>query len=79
MGASDEGIGKETEELRGVGLQTHGGSNGVIRPETLEILGTEPPTKEYNGGPHGVGIICSSGWPCCTSLGGEALGSEGFQ
>jgi hypothetical protein len=35
--------------------------------------------KNTHGGTHGVGIICSSGWPCCTSLGGEALGFEGFQ
>jgi hypothetical protein len=29
------------------GLQLHGGSNSVNRPEPSELLGTVPPTKEY--------------------------------
>ena len=33
------------KELRG--LQPHGGSNSVNRPDPLELLGTGPPTKEY--------------------------------
>jgi hypothetical protein len=27
-----------------------------------------------HGGNHGSSRICSRGWPCCTSMGGETLG-----
>ena len=39
-----------------------------------ELPGTKPPTKEQHGGTHGSSCICSRGWPCFTSMGGEALG-----
>ena len=31
--------------------------------------------KSTHGGIHGSSCICSRGWPCWTSVGGEALGS----
>jgi hypothetical protein len=37
--------------------------------------GTKPPTKEYTHGvTHDSSDICSRGWPCQISMGGEALG-----
>jgi hypothetical protein len=60
-------------------LQPQGVSNSVSRPETLELLGTGPPTKEYNIVTHDVGHICGREWPCWTSVGEEALGSEDVQ
>ena len=31
------------------------------------------------GGTHSIDRICGRGWPCWTSVGGEALGTEGVQ
>jgi hypothetical protein len=57
-----------------------GGDNSVNRPDSLELLGTGPPTKEYTlRDPWRCGGGCGSGWPCWTSVGGEALGPEGVQ
>jgi hypothetical protein len=33
--------------------------------------------KNTHGVTHGAGDICGRGWPCWTSVGGEALGPEG--
>jgi hypothetical protein len=33
--------------------------------------------KNTNGRTQGSGSICVRGWPCCTAVGGVALGSEG--
>jgi hypothetical protein len=37
-----------------------------------ELLGTK--SKSTHGGTHGSSRICSRGWPCWTSMGGEVLG-----
>jgi hypothetical protein len=44
------------------------------KPDLPEIPGTRPPTKEYTWRDHGSSHICRRGWPCRTSMGGEALG-----
>jgi hypothetical protein len=39
-----------------------------------ELPGTKLPTKEYTSGTHGSSrSICSRGWFCWTSMGGEAF------
>ena len=35
--------------------------------------------KNTHGETHGAGRICGRGWPCWTSVGEEALGSEGVR
>ena len=36
--------------------------------------GTKPPTKENTWRDHGSSCICSRGWLCQSSMGGEAIG-----
>ena len=48
--------------------------NQTVSPE---LPGTKPATKD--GWTHGSSCICSRGWPCWTSKGGEALGPEKAQ
>jgi len=45
-------------------------------PSPTELLGTNPPTKEYtpHGGAHGSSCICSRGLPYLASVRGEPLG-----
>jgi hypothetical protein len=42
------------------------------QPVPPELPGTQP--KSTHGGTHGSSHIHSRGWPCGTSVGGEALG-----
>jgi hypothetical protein len=60
-----------------------GGSNSVNWPDSCFTL--SPPTplssqgrdhqpKSTHGATNGTGHICDRGWPCWTSVGGEALG-----
>jgi hypothetical protein len=61
------------------GLKTHGGSNSVnnLNPWSSQGLDHQPDnTHEVT---HGTVHICGRGWPCWTSVGGEALGPEGVQ
>jgi hypothetical protein len=44
------------------------------QPISPELPMSKPPTKEYHGGTHGSSGICSRGWPCWSSMEGEALG-----
>ena len=37
------------------------------------------PTEGTHGLTHGAGHICGRGWPCWTSVGGEALEPEGVR
>ena len=72
----------------GVGVGTEG-TEGVCRPMEGAILskGQTPwSSRELDHQPnsthgvtHGTGYICGRGWPCWSSVGGEALGSEGVQ
>jgi hypothetical protein len=57
-------------------LQPHRKNNNINQADlpTPEIPGTKPPTKEYTWRKHGSSHICSRGWPCWASMGGEALG-----
>ena len=41
-------------------------------PHSSQGLNHQP--KSTHGGTHGSSCICSRGWPCGTSKGGEALG-----
>jgi hypothetical protein len=42
-------------------------------PQSSQGLNHQP--QSTHGGTHGSSHICSRGWPCWTSVGGEALGS----
>jgi hypothetical protein len=42
------------------------------QPVPPELPGTKP--KSTCGGTHGSSCVCSRGWPCRSSEGGEALG-----
>jgi hypothetical protein len=55
-------------------LQPHRKNNDINLPDPSELPGTKPPTKEYTWKDHGSSRICSRGWPCLASVGGEALG-----
>jgi hypothetical protein len=43
-------------------------------PQSSQELNNQP--KSTHGGTHGSSCICIRGWPCWTSMGGEALGPE---
>ena len=43
-------------------------------PQSSQRLNHQP--KSTHGGTHGSSHICSRGWPCLTSMGGEALVPE---
>ena len=45
VGSLKEKLAKVLKELRG--LQPHGGSNRISKPDPLEFPGTGPPTKVY--------------------------------
>jgi hypothetical protein len=51
-------------------------NNNINHPDThpqcSQGLNYQP--KSTHGGTHGSSHICSRGWPCQTSMGGEALG-----
>jgi hypothetical protein len=64
---------KGLKELKGV-CNPIGGTT-ISTNETLQIsqgLNNQP--KSTHGGTHGSNRICSRGWPCWASMGGEALG-----
>ena len=44
------------------------------QPVSPELSETKPPTKEYTWRNPWLQRICSRGWPCRASMGGEALG-----
>ena len=49
------------------------------QPVPTELPGPELLTKSTQGGTNGSRCICSRGWPCWTSKGGEVLGPEKAQ
>jgi hypothetical protein len=65
------GVRERTE--RAEGFATHRKNNNTNQPDRAELSGTKPVTKDHEG-IHGSTHICSRGWPCLTSIGGEALG-----
>jgi hypothetical protein len=46
------------------------------QPVPPESQGLNHQPKSTHGETYGPSCICSRGWPCGTSMGGEALGSE---
>jgi hypothetical protein len=48
--------------------------NKPVLTPPLSSLGLNHQSKKTHGGTHGSSCICSRGWPCWTSMGGEALG-----
>ena len=70
------GVGEGSEGAKGVCSPVEGAT--VSTGQTFELPGTGPPTKYTHGATHGPGHICGRGWPCWSSVGGEAVGPEGF-
>lgn len=46
----------------------------TARPPPPEVPGTKLPSQENTGMDLWLHCICSRGWPCQVSMGGEALG-----
>jgi hypothetical protein len=60
------------------GFATHRKNNNINQPDpptpkSYQELNHQP--KSNHGRSHGFSRICSRGWPCWTSMGGEALGA----
>jgi uncharacterized protein YqcC (DUF446 family) len=57
-------------------LQHHMKNNSINQPEPppQSSQGLNHQFKSTHGGTHGSSRICSRGWPCQASMGGEALG-----
>ena len=54
-------------------------STGQTPLSSRSSQGLDHRSKGTHGGTHGSSHICGRGWPCWTSVGGEALGPEGVQ
>jgi hypothetical protein len=50
-------------------------SNNQTTPLSQSSQGVNQQPKSVHGGAYGFSTICSRGWPCLTSIGGEILGS----
>ena len=72
----NEKIGEVTEGAEGVcnrmgrAMASTGQTPGAPR-------GLDHQPKNTHGGTHGSGCNCGRAWPCCTSVGRQALGPEG--
>ena len=70
--------------MRQYSLESGKGAEGVCNPIARTILSTNQTLKSSqglnhlpkstHGGTNGFSCICSKGWPCWASMGGEALG-----
>jgi hypothetical protein len=69
-----EELEKELMDLKG--FATHRKNNNINQldppPQSSQELNHKP--KSTHGGSHGSSYICSRGWHCWTSMGGETLG-----
>jgi hypothetical protein len=68
-----EELEKELKELKGFAIHR---KNNINQPEPQNFQGLNHQPKSIHGETHGSSCICSRGWPCWTSMGGEALGPE---
>ena len=68
-----EELEKGLKDLKG--FATHCKNNNINQPDTPELSGTKPPTKEYTWRDPWLRCICSRRWPYLASVRGEALGS----
>jgi hypothetical protein len=70
------GVGEETEGSKGVGSPMEGATI-LTGQNSRSSRGLDYQPKSTHGGTHGSGHICGRGWPCWTSVGGEALSLVG--
>jgi hypothetical protein len=63
---------KGLKELKGVA--THRKKNNINQPDPQSSQKLNHQPKSTHGGTHGSSHICSRGWACQTSMGGEAIG-----
>jgi hypothetical protein len=69
-GSPIEELEKGLEELKNININL---------PDSPELPGTKAPTKSYTWSDTCLHLICSRGWHCLASLGGEALGPVNAQ
>jgi hypothetical protein len=75
-GIPDGGVGEVTEGVERLSSPMEGATVSTSQtPQKSQGLDHQP--KIIHGGTHASGRICGRGWPCWTSVGGEALGPEG--
>jgi hypothetical protein len=75
LGVPDGGGGEGTEGAEGVCSPTEGVGVSIGRTSWSSwALDRQP--KNSHRAIHGAGHICGREWPCWTSAGGEAIGSE---
>jgi hypothetical protein len=73
LGTPVEELGEKLKELKGI--TTPKEKQQYKSPDTLQLPGTKPPTKEYiHQCVHGSSYIFSRGLSYLASMGGEALG-----
>jgi hypothetical protein len=73
-----EELEKGLKELRGLAASPREQQCQQARPSGAPGDLITNQRVHMEGGTHGSGCICSRGWPCWTSVGGEALGPEGI-
>jgi hypothetical protein len=73
-----EELEKELKELKELAAPM-GGTTIRTNQYPQGSWGLNHQPKSTHGGTHGSSHICSRGWPCWTSMGGEALGPEKAQ
>ena len=74
-GVPNGGVRERTEGAER-GLQPHRKNSNIIINQTLQSSqGLNHQPKSTHGGTHGSSCLCSRGWPCQSSIGGEILGS----
>jgi hypothetical protein len=67
------GVRERTEGAEGVCSLT-GGTTILTNQTTQSSQGLNHQPKSTHKGPHGSSCMCSKGWLCWVSVGGEALG-----
>jgi hypothetical protein len=72
QGDPNGGVRERTEEAKGVCDPIERTISTNQYPQNSQRLNHQP--KSTNGGTHVSSRICSRGWPCWASVGGEALG-----
>jgi hypothetical protein len=61
------------KEVKGIATPQEGQQYQLTRPPPQSFQGLNNQEKCTHGGTHGSSYICSRGWPCLTSMAGEAF------
>jgi hypothetical protein len=74
VGTPVEELEKGLKELKGFAAPYEEQHQPGPSPHHPSSQGLNHQPKSIHGGSHGSSCICSRGWPCQASMGGEALG-----